>query len=778
MRLSQTSLEASLGPWVVRRRWLVIVLTIAMVLTGACGVRWLTFNNDLRAFFGEQDPHLRALTTLESTYGRDNNVVFVVAPRSGDIFTQHTLAALEELTAAAWQMPYSYRVESITNFSHIRVRGDEIVIEDLVDGACRLSDAEVEYIRGIALSEGMLLHRLVSCSGRITAVSVNVHKPGRSLDEVPRIASFARGLVNRLQQEYPSLDVYLTGTVMFDHSFGQASRDDAMTLVPIMFVALLCIVILVFRSMAATFATFVVIIASMLTGMGLAGWLGVPLDPASAGAGIVIFTLAVADSVHILATLFKELGQGTAKQEAVVTSLRINLRAVFLTSATTAVGFLGMNFSEAPPFRYLGNIVAMGVAAAFLYSVFLLPALLAVLPVRRRRMDDRTAFSRRNWPANIVIQQRRSVFWGTLIAGAILGIGVFRIELEDDFVRYFSKRYEIRQATDFVQQNLTGAYAIEYSLASGEPEGISAPDYLTLVERFGRWFGKQPKVAHVYSIADTVKYINEKIHEDDEQYSEIPNDRALIAQYLLLYELALPLGMDLNHRISLDRSATRMTVVLNDMATGELLELDEKAQRWLETNAPETMFTQGTGVSMIWAHLTRRNIRSMLGASFAVLTAISFMLVFAIRSLFLGLLSLIPNLMPILMALGIWGLTVGRIGLAASVILSLTIGIVVDDTIHFLCTYRRARRVYRMNSSDAVRFCFRTVGSAIWVTSVVLVVGFSAFCFSGYRVSVEMGLLTAITVAFALVMDFLLLPTLLLKIDDGHVGACSHPKTN
>jgi predicted RND superfamily exporter protein len=357
-------------------------------------------------------------------------------------------------------------------------------------------------------------------------------------------------------------------------------------------------------------------------------------------------------------------------------------------------------------------------------------------------------------------------------------MGVFRIELEDDFVRYFSERYEIRQATDFIQENLTGAYAIEYSLASGEPEGISAPEYLTSVEQFGHWFRKQPKVDHVHSVADTVKYINKKMHGDDERYSKIPHDRSLIAQYLLLYELSLPSGMDLNHRINLDRSATRMTVVLNDMTTRELLTLDQEAQQWLKANAPERMFTHGTGVSMIWAHLTRRNIRSMLGASLAVLTLISVMLIFAIRSFFLGLLSLIPNLMPILMALGLWGLTVGRIGLAASVIMSLTIGIVVDDSIHFLCTYRRARRVYRMNSPDAVRFCFRTVGSAMSVTSVVLVVGFLMLCFSGYRVSAEMGLLTAVTVVFALVMDFLLLPTLLMKVDHGHVGSRNHLKSN
>jgi predicted RND superfamily exporter protein len=759
------SFEVGFGKWVVKHRWWIVAATIPITLIAASGIRFLTFNRDLRVFFGEKNPHLQALQALENTYTKDNNIFYIIAPRDGNVFTREALAAVQELTETSWQMPYSNRVDSITNFQHTRGKEDELVVENLVDDPSALSDADLERIRQIALSEPMLVNRLISSSGHVTAVNVNVIKPGKSLQEVPKIAGFAHELADRLRDKYPNIDIYITGAIMFDYSFGKASMDDAMTLVPLMFITLIVIIGLALRSLMGTLATLIIILVSMLSGMGLAGWFGVSLDPASANAPVVILTLAVADSVHILAMLFKQMRLGKSKHEAIAESLRINFQAVFLTSATTAVGFLSMNSSEAPPFRYLGNIVAVGVMVAFAYSILFLPSLLAILPIRIKPKPDRWRPRGCEWLADFVIKRRDLVFWCTVLTVAILATGISRIELNDDFIKYFDRRYHIRQATDFMQDNLTGANIIEYSLESGESGGISNPEYLATVEAFANWYRTQPRVDHVSSITDIMKRLNKSMHGDDESYYKIPQQRDLAAQYLLLYELSLPFGLDLNNRINVDKSATRMTVVLNDVTTRELRTTDEKARQWLKANAPASMLTYGTGISMIWAHITHRNIDSMLGATIVALALISGMLIFAIRSLKLGLLSLIPNLVPTIMALGLWGFISGRIGLALSIIVSATIGIVVDDTVHFLSKYLRGRRDYGMSSTEAVRYSFSTVGTAMWVTTVALVAGFSILCFSGYKVNSDMGLMAAITIAFALTMDFLLLPTLLMKAE-------------
>jgi predicted RND superfamily exporter protein len=285
------------------------------------------------------------------------------------------------------------------------------------------------------------------------------------------------------------------------------------------------------------------------------------------------------------------------------------------------------------------------------------------------------------------------------------------------------------------------------------------------VEEFANWYRNQPKVIHVNTITDIMKRLNKNMHGDDETYYRIPQQRDLAAQYLLLYELSLPFGLDLNNQIDVDKSATRLIASMRDATSRELRDMDEKAREWLKVNAPESMFSYGSGLSIIFAHISERNIKSMLGASFGALILISVILIFALRSLKIGLVSLIPNLAPAFMAFGIWGLLVGQVGLGLSVIVSLTLGIVVDDTVHFLSKYLRARREHNMAPSEAVRFSFNTVGTAMWVTTVALVAGFLVLTLSGYKMNSDMGLMSAITISLALVMDFLLLPTILMKVE-------------
>ena len=756
--------EAAFANWVVKQRWWIIFATGFTVFAAASGVQFLTINSDTRVFFSEQNPQLQALEALENTYNKIETVVFVIAPQDNNIFTRKTLDAIEELTEASWQIPYSSRVDSIANFQHTRVEEDDLIVENLVRNAENLTAEDILQIKQVALSEPLLLNRQISPSGHVTAITVNILMPRKSMNEVPEIAAFVRNMANDFRKKYPGIAIYLTGGVMFDNAFGEASEDDMSTLIPAMFFILIFIVGLLLRSIAGTFATLVVVLISMITGMGLAGWIGTSITPASINAPTIILTLAVADSVHILVGIYHQMRIGKSKFEAIVQSIRNNVHAVFLTSVTTAIGFLTMNFSDAPPFRDLGNIVAMGIVAAFFYSIMFLPSLMAVLPLQvnpNKRVDDSPKCDKL---ATFIINKRNPIFWTTFAISAAITTGIAGIELDDNFTKYFSKRYDIRKSTDFMEDNLTGIDLIEYSLESGETGGISNPDYLAKVEAFANWYRKQPKVVHVNSITEIMKRLNKNMHGDDISYYRIPDKRDLAAQYLLLYEMSLPFGLDLNNQINVNKSASRLVVTLKSTTAKDQRELDKKAREWLMENAPE-MFTYGSGLSIIWAHISERNINSMLGASFGALVIISFLLIFALRSFKIGILSLVPNLAPAFMAFGVWGIIVGQVGLGLSVIVSMTLGIVVDDTVHFLSKYLRARREHSMNSADAVRYSFNTVGTAMWITTVALVAGFLVLTFSGYKMNSDMGLMTAITITLALALDFLFLPTLLIKVD-------------
>ncbi len=756
--------ETILGEWIIKHRWWIIFVSLFAVIAAVSGSQFLTISNDTRVFFSKENPQLQALEAMENTYSRIDNILFAIAPKQGTVFTANTLKAVEELTEASWQIPYSNRVESLSNFQHTRSQDDTLFVDDLVRDAEQLSDAQLDEIKTIALSDPRLVNLLISDSGQVTGININILMPGKSNAEVPEIAAFSRQLADDFRSRYPQLDIHTSGGVMLDNAFAEASQDDIKSLVPLMFLTLLVLVGISLRSFSGTMAVLIVIVFSTATAMGLAGWFGITLTAASVGAPTLILTLAVSDSVHLLVTMFQQMHQGKTKQEAIVESVRINLHPVFLTSVTTVVGFLTMNFSDAPPFRDLGNIVAMGIVAAFIYSIVLLPALMAVIPVRvkeRKSSDSGNACDRL---AEFVINNRRPVLWASCAAILLLTAGTSRIELDDNFIEYFDDSYDIRVATDFVKDNLRGFDIIEYSLPSGETSGINNPQYLKNVEAFTDWYRQQPNVTSLSTFTDTVKLLNKNMHNDDPSFYRIPESWDLAAQSLLLYEMSLPLGQDLNNLINIDKSATRMIVFFRDITSKGLRDMDTRARQWLKENTP-SMLTYGTGLSIIWAHISKRNINSMLFASFGALALISAMMIFALRNFRLGMLSLIPNLTPAIVGFGLWGLLYGRVGLGLSVVVAMTLGIVVDDTVHFMSKYLRARREYGMQQSDAIRYTFKTVGTAMWVTTIALTAGFLILTLSGYHMNADMGLMTALTITLALILDFLLLPVLLMKFD-------------
>ena len=758
-------MSRTLAEQLVRWRWLFVALIFAFVGFAASGVRFLGFSNDYRVFFSEENPQLIAFENLQNTYTKSDNVLFVIAPADGDVFTPHTLKAVEWLTEQAWQIPYSIRVDSVTNFQYTRAEGDELIVEDLVMQANELGPGELENIREIAVSEPLLVNRIVSPSGHVTAVNVIIQLPG--LDpavEVPEVVSFSRNLASQLTERFPDLEMHLTGIVFLNNAFSEMAIKDMQTLVPIMFVIIILVMAILIRSVWGTLATLLVIVLSIVTAIGMAGWLRIELTPPSASSPTMIMTLAVANCVHLLVTFLQKLRQAESKSAAMVESLRINLQPIFLTSVTTAIGFMSMNFSDAPPFRDLGNIVAMGVLASFIYCIGLLPALMLLFPVKVKAAPSRSVAGM-DALADFVVRYRRPVLWGMSLS--VIGLVAFipNNELNDEFVEYFDERVDFRVDTDFTTDNLTGLYNISYSLEAGEAGGISEPAFLNKLEEFAVWYRQQPEVMHVNTLSDTMKRLNKNLHGDDPAWYRMPDQRNLAAQYLLLYEMSLPYGLDLNNQINVDKSATKLDVSLQSISSNQTIALEERAQHWLAENAPASMQVHGASPSLMFSHIGARNIRSMLTGTTLALVLISFILIFALRSLRIGLISIVPNLVPAGMAFGLWGLLVGEVGLALSVVTGMTLGIVVDDTVHFLSKYLRARREESLSSADAVRYAFHNVGTALWITSMVLIAGFMVLTQSPFKLNSGMGLLTAITIALALVADFLLLPTLLMTLD-------------
>lgn len=743
----------------------VLLASIILVLSAATGAKNLVFKSDYRVFFSEENPQLTAFESMQKIYSKSDNVAFIIAPKEGIVFTPERLSAIHELTLQSWQVPYSTRVDSITNFQHTTAEEDDLIVEDMVLNPESLTLEQMPALQEVVINDPLMRNKIISPDGRVTVVNVTVHLPGiNPVVEVPEVVSKIRDMQHLFLTKNPDMNVYLSGMVIMNNSFAEASQNDSKTLIPLMFGMVILTMIFLLRTISGTIATVVIIIFSILSSMGLAGWTGFYLTGPSASAPTMILTLAVADCVHILATFFYELRQGKEKTVALKESLHVNFGPIFLTSLTTAIGFLSMNFSDSPPFRDLGNMVATGVMIAFALSITVFPALLMLLPIKATHqkegkndlMDSISTF---------VIRQRNFLLPG--MTAIIFSLIVFlpQNKLNDNFVKYFDTTVPFRQATDFMEKNLSGMASIEISVKSGESSGINNPAYLKALDNFSLWLRSQTEVDHVNTLTDIVKRLNKNMHADDPAYYTLPDSRELTAQYLLLYEMSLPYGLDLNNQLNVDKSSTRIIATMKNLTSNEQVEFESRLYQWFKENAPQYDI-QVASPSLMFSHIGQRNIQSMLIGISCALILISGLLGLALRSVRYGIISLLPNLAPAAMGFGIWYLIDGQVGLALSVVAGMTLGIVVDDTVHFLSKYRHARVNKGKNAEESVHYAFASVGRALWITTLVLVAGFMVLAQSSFKINADMGLLTAITILIALAVDFLFLPPLLMKLDN------------
>lgn len=750
--------------FVIRWRWLVIAFTLLLVGFAASGAPNLGFASNYRVFFSEANPELTAFESFQNIYTKNDNIMYIIQPADKDLTKADVAAAVEDLTEQAWQIPYAIRVDSVTNFQHSWAEGDDMTVDDLIRDGRGFSARELDRKWETAKDEPLLYGNLLALDSETTGINVTLQYPEKEIDEVPIAVAKARAIADDIRAKHPDLTIAISGVSMMNNAFVEAGMKDSQTLTPLMYLILIFIMIFALRSVTGTLTTVFVIGFSVATAIGWAGHVGILLTPISVTAPTIILTLAIADSVHVLVSMFANMRDGMAKIEALKDSIRVNFLPVTITSITTIVGFLSLNSLDTPPFHDLGNMTAVGIAAAWLYSLSFLPAFISFLPVKVKKQEGE-AKGLTKWLsayADWVTAKRRQVLIVSSIAAVILIAMIPRMEINDQWVEYFDWSIEFRQDAEFGMNELTGVYLIEYSVEAEGPGGISDPIYLERLSAFTDWLREQPEVTHVYSYTDIIKRLNKNMHGDDENWYKVPDNRELAAQYHLLFELSLPYGLDLNDRVNIDKSATRITPTLGNMTTKEVRAFLDRSEQWLRDNTPEYMHAVPTGPTVMFSYISKRNIEGMLRGNAVAIVIISLIMMIALRSFGIGLLSLIPNGVPILMTFGLWAVIFGNIGMAAASVSAVALGIVVDDSVHFLTKYLRARREKGLDKAQAICYAFRTVGIALVVTTIILTIGFLVMAMSTFQVNEQLGLMTAATIVVALIMDFTLLPTLLM----------------
>lgn len=756
-----TQQNASYGEWLLKYRLLILGLVTALTLLSASGAQFLYFDNDYRVFFGKENPQLKAFEQIQQTYTKIDNVNFAVDPIAGKANTPEVLSAVEELTDIAWQLPFSIRVDSLSNYQHTEVDGDDLIVRDLYIDAVSMTADEQALVDRVSTTEPALAGKIHDKQHRATSVNATIQMPGKSADEVNVVAAAAREMAAEIETKH-NVKIRLGGVIFLNNAFAESSMLDMATLVPAMYLVILIVAYLLLRSIMATVLVLFVVVPSIMVAMGAGGWMGIGLTPPSASAPTIITTLAVADSIHLLVSMFNRMRAGYSQRDSLLYSLRVNGKPIFLTSLTTALGFLSMNFSDSPPFHDLGNITAIGVMAAWIYSIVLLPILISFVPLKSKatlaKLDDKMG----KLGAYVASRYKSVLTVSVIISVAILSLIPLN-EINDDFVKYFDESVQYRQDTDWISTNLTGVNQVQFSLPAGESNGVSDPAFIEKVSDFTAWAHNEPVVTHVQSISDTFKRLNRDLNGGDPAFYRVPDTRELAAQYLLLYELSLPFGLDLNNQLDISKSSTQVIVTIDDMTTNELRAWIARAESYL---ADELDFNlTAVGPTVMFAYISERNVQSMLLGTLVAVFLISGVILIALRDVRLGIISLVPNLLPAALAFGLWGLFVGQVNMAVAVVAGMALGVVVDDSVHFLSKYQIARRELKLSAHDAVISAFNGVGTALVVTTLILTAGFAILAQSTFGVNSYMAMLTGIALVIALIADMTLLPALLIALD-------------
>jgi len=748
--------------WLVRWRWAVLALSLLIFLAGAAGLEKVQFSGDYRDFFRKDDPQLQAYELVQQAYSNDSTALLVLVPDGGTVFEPRTLQAVQRLTEAAWRLPFARRVDSLSNFQHAQAQGDELVVRQLLRAGVEPSEAEIAAARAIALTEPLLVNKLISPQGHVTGVNISFTLPKRSETEIPSVVKALRELIAELRRDYPEIQIKATGSLLLDNAFDEQAQADLATLTPLMYGLILLVLFCALRSALGVVATLLTLSFSVFVAIGLTGWLGLKLTAISVSAPTILMTIAVANCLHILVHVLRQMGGGDSRHEAVRRALTINGPIMAVACGTDALGFFSMCLSDVPPIASFGLILGLGVLAVFVFSVFFLPALLAVLPLRGRPGLQRQS----QWLGRAVLRlldHRRAVFaLALLLNGAALWFAL-QNKLEDNFVNYFSSEVEFRRDTDYVAEHLTGIHELLYSVPARQAGGVGEVEYLQQLDRLTQWLRAQPEVFSVSSLSDVVKRIHRSMNEGRAEDYRIPAEGQTAAQMLLLFEMSLPPGLELSDQIRIDRSASKLSVVMRELSSAELIAFDQRVQDWVREQLPVYMQTQGTGPSLMFSRIGEMNVAGTLKSYVLQIALISLVIGGVLRSARLGLASLLPNMIPSLLAFGLWGAVVGQVGLSVAVVAVLTYGIIVDDTIHSVFKYHHARQT--LPPRAALERAYSLSGMSLLFTTVVLVAGFAVLSFSHFDLNADLGLMSALTIGLAAAVDLLLLPPLLLAME-------------
>ena len=749
----------------IKYRYLSIGLVLIVVCLLATGLTKLTFNPDLETYFPEGHPAVIRYNEIDDMFIPTDNLIIAVHSNEGTLFNGDSLKVIEELTKKSWTIPYSVRVDSLTNYSYVKSVNDDLIVEPFIEEAEKKSIEFFEKRENLVAGEDIIYKSLISEDKKTSVVSIIVDPPGPNKEnQNSELINYILGFIEPIKESNENLDIRLLGNPYLDYISPRIVKAEMPVVMPLMLLLIFLIVFLMIRSYVAVLATFVVILMSLIATFGSIGILGSPLNQMVTTIPILIITLALADCIHLFSIYFQNRVKGISSKESMEKSLEMNIQPLFLTTISTCIGFLCLNFIEVAPLRDFGNAVAIGIGFAFIFTIFFIAPIVSFFEVKTAsKVTKQTRFST-SVGSFILKNGNKLIFSITSISFLIL-LCLPMNELDENPTQMYAEGFtSFSSDTLWLDEKLSVTFPVNF-LATNEEGQVSDPDFLKILDKFSVWLEEREQVNHVTSLANNMKNLNKSMHGDDPEWKKIPENADLSAQYLFFYEMSLPMGLDLNSSISQDRKSTKISATLKDMSANEFKEFNNEVLGYLQQNNLENMISEPSSFRVIFTYMVEAIVNSLLYGLFIGILLITLIIGLFFRSYLLPTLSIFPNILPIGMGFGLWGLFVGDVGFMVAVGMGSTLGVIVDFTVHFLSKYELARKEFKKSVEESVIYSFETVGFALIIMTVVLALGFSVLNLVTFIPIQDFAKFSVICFIGGLIINFLFLPNLLMKFD-------------
>jgi hydrophobe/amphiphile efflux-3 (HAE3) family protein len=746
-------------------RWAIAIIIPLFVLLLASNLKNLSFEGSYRIWFGEDSKILNNYDDFRNIFGNDDGIVITFKDESG-IFHEKALSSIQRLTDKLWETKYVTRVDSITSYQHVHADieyPDEIIVEDFIQNIDSESQEYFDDRKNIALKDPQIVNSLISKDGTTTMIVARlIAKAGENEDISFELMGYINDIIKD-EVEKTGYKYWVSGGAAITTSFVTIAQDDGGFFTPLAIVSVMVLLFLLFRRVGGMLIPMAVVVFTMLIVLSIQVMLGYKLNNFTANIPVFIIAIGIADAVHVYIIWFAYRKEGMENKLAVQRTLEKNFLPIFLTSLTTSVGFASLTISEIVPVATLGIATASGAILAFFLSVVLMPALLLLLnkdiqKSDKKELDKKSSDERYQKYAKFLVQNDKKILFFTTLLFGFFALGLFHVKVDSNTIRYFDKEVEIRKATEFISENLTGSMSYEIVVDSKAKDGIKDPEFLRYVDRFyNEFYEKYPDVRHIISLLDTVKQFHKVMNGDEQKFYTVPDSKELVAQYLLLYSLSLPQGMEINDKMDIEERLLRVSAKINLVDTSKDLEMIEWVEKWWESTPYSAKVN---GQTAMFAYMQSDVTDTLIYSISIAMTLVSVMMLIIFKNIRMLFIFILPNILPIILVVGVMGWLGITIDMGVAVSGAIVLGVAVDDSIHFFVKYFDARKK-GFSLEESFAYVFKYAGTAILFTTIILSLSFLLFMGSEFAPNYNFGIVTASALVIAFIADLLLLPALL-----------------